>query len=298
MKEFDTPTIRFVRKIIKTGSDLLGITFDPTCLNKKKRSLDVFRLSKVTLPGSGNKPSAEGALPAIHYMTLIDDAGLAKGSAGALLASYRRWSKSPTILNAYDRRIGNWSKIVALKTFLENDVEFADDDIVVFTDASDVTCLNSPDEAVRKALAEYGCDVLFGAETRCAKACPSLRQYFDNAHPDETARYLNSGFVCGTKADVYRLYSYFYTILTKLRWVNINKSDQAVVTFGVVASAQRRDMKIAVDYKSLCVTTINSAKAVPVEITSPFVHVTSLRDPRQQQKWKAIGARSVAIESV
>jgi hypothetical protein len=282
-----------VRRLIKPASQLFGLTFDATPRNgKRKHVFDILRYLTIDRhqrvsrsEDAGNNQSS------VHFVTLLDKESLAKGRAEPLLSSYERWGITPVILASYDKKIGNWSKITALQEFLESDA-INDDDLLVFTDATDVMVVTDVPPDFSRIIGEYGVDILFGAESRFAKTNLALKPYFEAAYADRGLKYLNTGFVVGRKCHLRIFYGYLHTLIRRLSYVNLNRSDQAVTTYGFVhVHKLQTGIRLGIDHDCRCVATINSTTDLPDKILSPFIHVTSLRDAGQLEKWERLCAR-------
>ena len=138
----------FVRLCSPLESDLLA------------RAFLLHRLVPPKKPLSASSRTGRGPL---HFVTLCDPGSLSAGRADKLINSLRLHKIEPIILTDYHKRYGNWSKIIAMRRFLETDAAIDPNALIVFTDAHDVFALRHPDE-IAENFKSYEVDVLFGAE--------------------------------------------------------------------------------------------------------------------------------------
>jgi hypothetical protein len=183
---------------------------------------------------------------------------------------------TPIVLQDYQHKFGNLSKILAFRHFLEADTEIHPDTLIVFTDGHDVCAVATP-SGLKDSFQSYNVDVLLGAEKVYAYQLERHRYLFEEWFRGATHPYLNAGFVMGRKRSLLAFYRYLECITARLNFLPIPRSDQAIVSRAFVTLQKHRPeaLRIGIDFDGRCITTIPAFLERP-EIRSPLVHVTGL----------------------
>jgi hypothetical protein len=211
----------------------------------------------------------------LHFISMSDQTSQMLGKVERLIQSLRIYDIQPIILNDYNPKYGNWSKIRGMRRFLETDKAIHPDALVIFVDGHDVCAVSSPVE-LSASFTSYEVDVLFGAENVFAHQQERHRCLFEAWHHGAKHRYLNAGFVMGRKRKLLTFYRYLDSIISRLRFLPIYRSDQAIIGCAfVVMKSAKNCLRLGIDFRGECITTI-PAHSEKIEIRSPLVHVTGL----------------------
>jgi hypothetical protein len=264
----------------------------------------------------------------IVLITLQDEDSIRRNLAAPLINSLARYNHRVTVIDTYDKALGNLSKLYKVRDYLsDNHSLFQDDDVVVFVDAHDVVFPPHTDarknllDNLREDFLRTQLDYMVGTETRYSHQFDS-KSFFDD-QTDHVSRYINTGFQIGFYRAFIEIYSYIITNLptysarfrragqkrldlrniklSEEQWTRALQDDQGAISQFYVA--QKTDcvipgLQIGMDYKRDFVSTLNSRTPfVPAEINSYFIHVTWLANPNQRRKFNEV-LEYYAVESV
>jgi hypothetical protein len=219
------------------------------------------------------------------FVAVVDPTSLSDGYLGSMA----RFGRDPIILTTYDQKIGLGSKIFAFHRFLSDAASGDMDSLVVCSDAHDVLLVQHP-SAIVAGFEHYGCDVVFGAELGFCHQNERNRSEFDEWFSHAPFRYLNTGFVAGTRRSLLRLYE---AVIRQIGPPRPGMHDQWIL--GEFLARSRRDgasaVRATLDCHAKMITTVSSSLPLPAEIASPLAHVTWLQNPMQRAKYDALKAR-------
>jgi hypothetical protein len=226
----------------------------------------------------------------LTFVTITDPMSLKEGKCDDYLGSIARFGYNPTVLTSFDQKLGCCSKIFEFHRFLSDAASGEDmDRHFVFTDAHDVLLINHP-SAILYGLELYGCDVVLGAEVGFCHQNEETRSEFDEWFSHAPFRYLNGGFVAGTKRSLLR----FYEAVLRHNGPPRPGTREQWFLGEFLARARRNNSpadRATLDCHARIITTISSSLPLPAEITSPLVHVTWLQNPIQRAKYDSLKAR-------
>lgn len=228
----------------------------------------------------------------IHFLTLMDPEsfqqkrheGLDRSLGGRLI-----------VLTDYNRRLGNLSKILRVAAFLgENPLRFADDDIVVVTNAHNVLFNNGVSvEELESYFRTKECDFLVSCENTSCDHFPEASAFMKDKY-GEGCCYLNSGVQIGFYGAMVRVYQHLSENLT--RWnVPFRYSDQRLLGRFLMIQEGEDDalpgVRMSLDSGQELCRVCNRSTPLDLSQTPPFFyHVTEVHRPPQKKKWEQLQA--------
>jgi hypothetical protein len=185
------------------------------------------------------------------------------------------------VLQSYDPKIGNLSKIYKVHDYLINS-NISDNDVICIVDAHDVVfnnkagCIND----VLSTFNRYDTNIIFSSENTCVHHSDNSKKYFESVYG---SNYLNSGISVSIKCEYLNMLK---AIIKNIDFYNKDNrsSDQRVIGNFISHNTPKN---IGLDINNIFSTTLNSKSHINfTNINSFFVHITYLSNPYQLSRYK------------
>jgi hypothetical protein len=185
------------------------------------------------------------------------------------------------VLQTYDPKIGNLSKIYKVYDYLINsNINY--DDVICVVDAHDVV-FNNKKRCINDVLSifnSYNTDIIFSSENTCVHHSNNSKEYFESIYG---SNYLNSGISVSIKSEYLKMLE---SIIKNIGFYNQDNlySDQRIIGNFIT---HNKSQNIILDIYNIFSTTLNSKTHLNfTDINSFFIHVPCLSTANQQLKYK------------
>lgn len=185
------------------------------------------------------------------------------------------------VLQTYDPKIGNLSKIYKVYDYLiHSNINY--DDVICVVDAHDVLFNNKRGclKDVLSVFNDYNANVIFSSENTCVHHSNNSKEYFESIYG---SNYLNSGISVSIKCEYLDMLK---NIIDNISFYNKDNrfSDQRVIGNFI---SHNKPKNIILDIHNIFSTTLNSKTHLNfTDINSFFVHITYLSNHYQSSRYK------------
>jgi len=187
------------------------------------------------------------------------------------------------ILEIYDKKLGNKSKITKIYEYLKDDKTIKENDEICIVDGFDVLYNKNKEKNLLYEFEKENADIIISTETRFAHHDKSVKGYFDDIGLRYINKYPNSGFIIGYKHAYKQMFKH---ITDNISRYDNTRSDQKIISMYM---KENKDVNIKLDYKNAYCTTINTEYKKEVDnIDSYFMHITNLKKQEQQLKYEKL----------
>ncbi len=217
----------------------------------------------------------------LFFLTWSDD------PASEKLDNLRKSLEAELLVMPYDKELGNISKIVKTKEYLESANNITDNDVIVLLDGYDQICIKNDMSKLLADFKETGQEILISVEAAMSFPNRELLPIYNTRNKQYAKKYPNSGAQIGYKGAYLRMLCYIVENLGTLYPMNVNKSDQMILRKFFLDNLTLNLVKCEIDYNEVfftCYTVADKLVTVPKH-TCYFVHVLRIIIPSQREKY-------------
>jgi hypothetical protein len=187
----------------------------------------------------------------------------------------------------YDKTLGNISKIVKTREYVESATHIRDTDVIVYIDGYDELCKFYDKKRMMNDFIKTGKDIIIGAEKNFANAKPHLKYIYERKYDKYSYKFLNAGSQIGFKGQWVKMMKYIESKINDKYFVNEHKSDQMILSEFFVDNLSLQLFNMDLDVMSVFFATHPpmDIQADFDEIESYFIHITALSLPENREKY-------------
>ncbi len=203
----------------------------------------------------------------IHIITLCDSASFEQKKHNYFEKSFDKYNHSSFSIHyikTYNSNIKHYNKIIQVLSFLRNQENSNENDIILYLDSFDTLFMKNIDfQDIENTFLSKNLDILFGSSQEFNSMFPETKSFYDMKYTQSKYKYLSTHFFIGFRKSIIQL---FHHISSKIHYFpNPDKSFSDKRIIGMIFaymnnpnySQYRALQNIRIDIDFLCTFSYN-----------------------------------------